>query len=267
MASTLKPFRQYNEHEVLNMFSWAPTAQVVAYDDDSNASTPDIGPFSDAQGDACVNMKVGNGSHTWDAGRLLISDGVEMKSSTQDWDPVTMNDGAFGASGFAVDLKKYLGANYNAATAATFGSAGDGSHVGLFGYPNATLTASGGSLTSASEAAVGISLRSTMAYDENNEKLLYYTTKLDELQAVLPGQAVPCLRRGLIAMEVDGLSTGDTGKPLYGFNEGVGAAASDVDAAKAGLVTVTSTSNGAAIGEIVAVMDVAAKIALVQIDV
>jgi hypothetical protein len=121
------------------------------------------------------------------------------------------------------------------------------------------LTAKADKLTSASGAAVGIALRSTLAYDENNEKLLYYTQKKDELQAVLPGQAVPALRRGLIAMVVDGVTAAaNAGVPIYGTAD---------SAAVGGLVTLTSTSNGAAIGEIVAIMDVAQQICLVQIDV
>ena len=47
---------------------------------------------------------------------------------------------------------------------------------------------------------MGITLRETLAYDENGEKLLYYKQKLDEAQAVLPGQTVPVLTRGLVLL-------------------------------------------------------------------
>ena len=50
MASTLKPFRQYNEHEVINLFSWAPVTS------------------GDAQGAACVSMKV------FDANESLVQE-------------------------------------------------------------------------------------------------------------------------------------------------------------------------------------------------
>tara|TARA_Y100000592_G_C5344668_1_gene255921 strand:- start:217 stop:744 length:528 start_codon:yes stop_codon:yes gene_type:complete len=175
-----------------------------------------------------------------------------MKAAGGDWDPVTLNDDA--GSGYAANLKKYLGANYNAG--ATYGSAGDGSHVGLFGYPNATLTAiaDDGADTTA-EGFVGVALRSTLAYDENNEKLLYYTTKLDELQAVLPGQAVPALRRGLIAMKVSGADATVGGNAIEGTAAG---------SSSAGLIKIGNTT---AIGEVVAVMDVDNDICLVQIDV
>lgn len=54
---------------------------------------------------------------------------------------------------------------------------------------------------------LGITLRETLAFDENGEKLLYYKQKLDEAQAVLPGQTVPVLTRGLVllaASAIDG---------------------------------------------------------------
>ena len=246
MASTLKPFRQYSDHEVLNMFSLKPDS-------------------TDPHGSNCVNMIADGGSHTWDAGRLLVSDGAAMKATTAgDWDPVTQNTGTMkgdAGSGTAISdwsaaLKGYLGANYNGGTNG-YTCNPDGSHVGLFSNGNSTLTATADTLTAATQAAVGISLRSTLAYDENNEKLLYYRQKADELQAVLPGESVPCLRRGLIAMVVNNVSAAsDTGKPIYGL-----AASGTVGG------TVSTTSTNGAIGEVVAVMDVEAKICLVQIDV
>ena len=48
---------------------------------------------------------------------------------------------------------------------------------------------------------LGISLRPTMAQDENGEKLLYYNVKKDEFQAVLPGEAVPVATRGFFTMK------------------------------------------------------------------
>jgi len=65
------------------------------------------------------------------------------------------------------------------------------------------------------------------------------------------------LRRGLIAMVVDGITANtDAGSPVHGL---------DASTTKGGLVSLTTDES--AIGEIVAVMDVKAKIALVQIDV
>jgi len=61
-----------------------------------------------------------------------------------------------------------------------------------YNYTNGSVT-----LNAASATLLGITLRATLAYDENMEKLLYYARKLDELQAVLPGQAVPVATRGV----------------------------------------------------------------------
>lgn len=44
---------------------------------------------------------------------------------------------------------------------------------------------------------LGITLRQTAKADENGEKLLYYPQKAEELQCVLPGQAVPVATRGV----------------------------------------------------------------------
>ena len=218
---------------------------------------------NDSMGSNCTNMIADGGDHTWDAGRLLVASHATMKASGGDWDPVTQNDGSIKGelqvnpiSAWSTALKGYLGANYNGSTATAYTGTPDGSHVGLFGNSSATLTAVASGLT-ASDSAVGISLRSTLAYDENNEKLLYYRQKADELQAVLPGDAVPCLRRGLIAMKVGGSPT--VGASVYG------ASASGTDGG-----TVTQSSPGGTavvIGEIVAIMDVTAKVCLVQIDV
>ncbi|MBN86532.1 MAG: hypothetical protein CL885_03315, partial [Dehalococcoidia bacterium] len=49
-------------------------------------------------------------------------------------------------------------------------------------------------------APLGITLKQTLAYDENDENLLRYPLKKDELQAVLPGHAVPVLTRGLVLL-------------------------------------------------------------------
>jgi hypothetical protein len=244
MASTLKPFRQYNEHEVLNLFSFLPSSE-------------------DAHGSNCVNMIADGGQHTWDAGRLFqvvdtAANAMKNTTTGTDWDPVTLNDDTSGNS-YQDAIKGYLGANYNAGSGYK-GAGSDGSHVGLFGNSNATLTATPG-LGVVNTAAAGVSLRSTLAYDENNEKLLYYTNKQDELQCVLPGDAVPCLRRGLIAMSVEGVNAGTaSGSPVYGHADST---------TEGGLITANAATNGTVIGQIVVVMEVksALSICLVQIDI
>ena len=54
-----------------------------------------------------------------------------------------------------------------------------------------------------SDEAIGITLRQTVAYDENGENLLRYPVKKDELQAVGPGETVPVLTRGLVLLNKD----------------------------------------------------------------
>jgi hypothetical protein len=50
------------------------------------------------------------------------------------------------------------------------------------------------------DACLGITLNQTLAIDENNEQLLYNPVKKDELQAVLSGQTVPVLTKGLVTL-------------------------------------------------------------------
>ena len=49
----------------------------------------------------------------------------------------------------------------------------------------------------------GITLKPTLAFDENDEKLLYYSQKKDELQCVLPGEASPIATRGFFTLSLD----------------------------------------------------------------
>ena len=89
------------------------------------------------------------------------------------------------------------------------GSTNQGPHAlkqGSF-YPTATHQIG---VASNGDAALGITLRCTMAWDENGEKLLYYPVKKDELQAVLPGEAVPVATRGFFTLTV-GSADSDAG--------------------------------------------------------
>jgi hypothetical protein len=72
--------------------------------------------------------------------------------------------------------------------------------------------------TATSTSALGFTLNQTLSHDENGEKLLYYKQKAIELQAVLPGQVVPILTRGIITLSEDALTTGhaiDAGVPVF----------------------------------------------------
>ena len=69
--------------------------------------------------------------------------------------------------------------------------------VGSSQYPTNPLTI--GATTTLDEKGVllGLTLNQTAKADENGEKLLYNSTKKEELQAVLPGQSVPVATKGI----------------------------------------------------------------------
>ena len=50
---------------------------------------------------------------------------------------------------------------------------------------------------------LGLTLNQTAKNDENGEKLIYNTTKKEELQAVLPGQTVPVATKGIFTLSSD----------------------------------------------------------------
>tara|TARA_A200000159_G_scaffold103109_1_gene95833 strand:- start:1687 stop:2307 length:621 start_codon:yes stop_codon:yes gene_type:complete len=163
MAKRILPYRDYSEHDVLNMFAL------------------EIGGGDD------LSTFVSNGSGKFDAGVVVsVSAGAlpgevsELRASTPD------------------NLRDYLGASFS------------GAHIGFNGYPANGMTVAP---AAAGSRGLGITLRETLAFDENGEKLLYYKQKLDEAQGVLPGQTVPVLTRGLVLLAggaIDGTpSVGD----------------------------------------------------------
>jgi hypothetical protein len=69
--------------------------------------------------------------------------------------------------------------------------------VGANQYPSVSLKIKP---ATSGDGLLGITLRQTAQTDENGEKLLYYPQKAEELQCVLPGQAVPVATRGLFTI-------------------------------------------------------------------
>ena len=163
MAKRILPYRDYSEHDVVNLFS----LDTGAY------------PISSA--------KQGATGGNWDSGVI-----VQVSAGTLPGD-MHNTDSGLSTSG---DLREYLGASPTSA------------HIGYNAYPynGMTVTPADGS-----EAALGITLRETLAYDENGEKMLYYKQKLDEAQAVLPGQTVPVLTRGIVLLGADAFDTTTSG--------------------------------------------------------
>ena len=150
MALRILPYRDYDEHEVVNLYALAGR---VGVDFINLESTPTAG------GDAGVFVKVLNGS-MGPAGK----------------DPIDVTSDSFGS---------YLGKK-------------DYPHVGRNTYPANTLTVTGVSATG--DSCLGITLRQTATHDENGEKLQYNPVKKDELYAVLPGETVPVLSRGMVTL-------------------------------------------------------------------
>lgn len=89
-------------------------------------------------------------------------------------------------------------------------------HVGGNGYP--MVTGMQIKPHDGTGSALGFTLRQTLTHDENGEKLLYYRQKMIEAQAVLPGEVVPVLTRGLITLDssaLDGVAIPVAGGDVY----------------------------------------------------
>jgi len=90
-------------------------------------------------------------------------------------------------------------------------------------YPSNPLTISG---AASGDLPLGITLNQTAKTDENGEKLLYNTTKKEELQAVLPGQTVPVATKGIFTLAAEAfdgaVSTYAVGTGIQISNDNVG---------------------------------------------
>ena len=140
MALRILPFRQYSDHDVVNMYS--------IIDSDVLDSTTGSG-----LGDAGVFVKVADGNF--------------------DNDPVTYQ------------TNSYLGNT-------------DYPFLGTTEmYPEVNLKVTG---AKDEDHAIGMTLYQTAKNDENGEKLLYNPQKQEELQAMLPGQAVPIATKGIFTL-------------------------------------------------------------------
>ena len=154
MALRILPFRQYSDHDVVNLYS--------VIDSDVCASTT---PIDSALGDAGVFVKVSAGNF--------------------DSDPVTYQTNTY----LGKDDYPFLG--------------------GTTMYPEVNLKITG---SASGDIPLGLTLYQTAKNDENGEKLLYNPTKQTELQAMLPGQAVPVLTKGIVT-----LSTGAFDGPANSY--------------------------------------------------
>ena len=162
MALRILPFRQYSDHDVVNMYS--------IIDSDVLDSTT---PADSGAGDAGVFVKVSDGNF--------------------DNDPVT----------YQADT--YLGKN-------------DYPFLGTTEmYPKVNLKVTG---STSGTRPLGLTLYQTAKNDENGEKLLYNPQKQAELQAMLPGQAVPILTKGIVTLSAEAFD-GSVTDPAYTPGSGI----------------------------------------------
>ena len=199
MAHRIEPFRDYSEHEVVNLFAL-----------DLSALKKDNADKSDAAASTLADMK-NLSSGQWDSGVAVeVSAGALPQDVPGGWTT-------------DADLRAYLG------------HAHDNAHIGFNSMPYNKLTVK----PSNSDKAIGITLRQTIAYDENGENLLRYPVKKDELQAVGPGETVPVLTRGLVLLN-SAAFVGTTATPVGSLIEVVGIpagnAGSDLDERSNGML-------------------------------
>lgn len=158
MAKRILPYRDYSEHDVVNLFAL----------DVSSATLADMVPGGSGDFDAGVVVKVSAGALPGDTPSTLETSG---------------------------SLRDYLGASFS------------GAHIGFNAYPSNGMTVVP---ADGSGATLGITLRETLAFDENGEKMLYYKQKLDEAQGVLPGETVPVLTKGMVLLAASAFSAAPT---------------------------------------------------------
>jgi len=158
MAIRLLPFRDYDEHDVVNLFKSAGNkGDFINLDNKDKQSTP--------QGDLGVFVKVKQG---------YLNDPFDT-DKPNDWDPI--------------DVEAKDGQN------SLLGKT-DYPHIARNLYPEANLSVE--PVNSTGDACLGVTLRQTVEKDELGENLLYNPIKKDELYGVLPGEAVPVLSKGLL---------------------------------------------------------------------
>lgn len=146
---------------------------------------------------------------------------------------VKVTTGDFNADPVAYGSDSYLGKT-------------DYPHVGFAQYPKVAKKVAP---VTSGDMALGLTLNQTAKTDENGEKLLYYPQKLAELQAVLPGQAVPIATRGIFTLSAnafDGdIASGDyaigTGIKVSDSNDGKIAAVAPTDSSSMGMVIGTGS--------------------------
>tara|TARA_B110000483_G_scaffold158469_1_gene188035 strand:+ start:159 stop:845 length:687 start_codon:yes stop_codon:yes gene_type:complete len=195
----LLPFRQYDEKDVLNLFQLE-------------------------LGSTTLTSLVPGGTASGGMTTKEFWSGTAVGPATSN--DITKADPG-GQHGTSPVNAPYLGA---------IGS-GDQGHASQYGsiYPVAPMSVE--SITNATrDTIMGVTLKPTLAYDENGEKLLYYNQKKDELQCSTPGETVPVVSRGVFTVTSDFLANPTTAAVGDSLVPGVGGVFTSVAATQSGTV-------------------------------
>ena len=172
-TQTLKPFRSYDEHDVVNLFAL-------------NFNT--------------VNLDVDGAK---------IERGVLVTVADNGWkntDEATSAHGLGGAASTTAPGKSFA-------------------NTVSLRYGTSARVAP----TAAGEVPLGITLWDMAERDENGEKLLYHPRKAAEMQAVISGQTMPVLTKGIVLYKGDLTLNRDIvpGAPVYNSTSGDGELSKD----------------------------------------
>ena len=203
MAITLKPFRQYDEHDVINMFAYDVDATVTA----------------GVQATAGTIVQTTSGG--WKAGEDIHDISASQPNAA-------VNNNSYGNT---------LSLRYNLL-----------SEVVKF----AGLTDDGVDVVQ----PLGMLLHDVRTLDENGEDLRYNPRKADEMQVVVPGQAVPIVTRGIFLLH-DSDDSGD----LSSITDG-----ERLSATAAGLWSDAGDANDYVIGKALGDWDAATNTVLVKLE-
>ena len=145
MAYSLRPFRDYSEHNVLNLFGY-----------DTQLLT--AGSISITKG---TLVKIATGWKNYDSSAEL-GGGLEFIGSAGTLDPTNVTSQRYGVTADVIQ-------------------------------------------STTGETPIGMTLYDVKDADENGELLKYNPRKAAEMQAVIPGQAVPVVTKGIfLVQDIDG---------------------------------------------------------------
>jgi len=141
MAYKLRPFRDYDEHDVLNLFSYDTTGLSA-------------GSINITKGSL---VKIATGWKNYDSG-VELGGGLEFIGSAGTLSPTNVVSQRYGVTAKVV-------------------------------------------VSTTGETPIGMMLYDVRDADENGELLKYNPRKAAEMQAVIPGQAVPVVTRGIFLVQ------------------------------------------------------------------